>query len=654
MIKTPPPPPPPHHHHHQQQQSSAASTMTMPRRRPVGAATSQPRPVEPPLPPTSPADSLASLLSAYSRKETDQPESDSSVSSSLRPSQDKDRPTLSGDRNYRSADQMQSTNPSLITISRPPSSPPPHRPASPANPQDDQAPRGLAILPAPPPKGHQSGRRIPSPPQSQPPVSDLAAPSPTRAEIWRRRPHVIDRSRDPPLLKLDHSHGSTVASSSASNAPLRLSRTAPSSPLSSPPPPPPPAKWRTDGLVGLPGRNVRPPPKEQREQPAETLSMAEGVSGKLRRIKASLHRARSAGKNMGRSKEEEASPPPTVPRRPPTPEYQREDLGPAAAVAAPVETVASPVTPASSAASAKDAPTQTSSQKLLPPSPPRYELEPGPEPARSISRKKVPPPSTRGLATAASMQDLRTDDRLPTVRRTSPGQESVRQQRRPVRQPSETRAEGPMKPVVQRPEGPRREMSRCEGQPVEVPKREAPRGEGQRPETARPDMQRAPDRPRRPTIDSGSRIVQSETQGPLYRGRDGTLYPEMRNLREPDPMASYFPTQTERLPELGPVIPARPLRDSHFNCYQDHRTMNRRLNRNYPLTCQTCDKADTEDRWSCTFCHLRICESCLQQLNRHQRVLRRLVDELASNTPLSLSSMSRPESDLGPQAVVAN
>ncbi|RCI16147.1 hypothetical protein L249_2139 [Ophiocordyceps polyrhachis-furcata BCC 54312] len=171
---------------------------------------------------------------------------------------------------------------------------------------------------------------------------------------------------------------------------------------------------------------------------------------------------------------------------------------------------------------------------------------------------------------------------------------------------------------------------------------------GPRSVSSRLDLQRQDtERPRRPTMDGDPRLVQSETQGLLFRGRDGTLYPEMKVTREPHESASYFPVQTDKLSELGAVIPAGPLKDSHYGCYQGHRTMNRRQNRNYPLTCQTCDKADTEDRWACIFCNLRICEACMRALNGHHRVLRRLVDELALNTPLSLSSMSRPGSAVG-------
>ena len=106
----------------------------------------------------------------------------------------------------------------------------------------------------------------------------------------------------------------------------------------------------------------------------------------------------------------------------------------------------------------------------------------------------------------------------------------------------------------------------------------------------------------------------------------------MRVTREPDPQASYFPIQAERLPPVDTIFSSVPLKDSHYNCYQGHRTMNRRTNRNYPLTCQTCEKPDAEDRWVCTFCHLRICESCFTTLNGRQRNLGQLVQEIKQQT----------------------
>ncbi|UNI14330.1 hypothetical protein JDV02_000968 [Purpureocillium takamizusanense] len=483
-----------------------------------------------------------------------------------------------------------------------------------------------------------------SKPPQQPASSDLPTPSPPRTELWRRRPHKSEASRELPGLKLDHSHGSTAATAPPPQplppaAPFSAARPEPAdktpkssqhttiravtSPSSSPSrvsPPRPPA------VVGLPGRNVRPAaklqPKLQQQQTQKSQqsqnhdqvvaaqAMGNGES-KLNRIKGSLqkqqHRLRkTSSSSPGR---DVASGAPTTndnkdhggPRlaalRPPTPEYHKEDVKSAPAA---TDTFVSPASPASSSPSPVSLPAD--SAKILPSQPPQ-----------SSSRTGLTPsaPSIHG---AASLQELSSNS-------------------------------------VHSPAGSRRASPATDGGSSRT--RESAESTKFPPRTSstQQNWQKVVEPQRRSAGDGDPRIVLSDTQGPLYRGRDGTLYPEMKITREFDPKAAYFPTQKTKPLEPGAVIPARPLQESHFGCYQSHRSMNRRGNRHYPLTCQTCDKADSEDRWVCTFCHLRICESCLRALNGHQRVLRRLVDELATNTPLSLSSMSRPGSALGIQTV---
>ncbi|KAJ4157992.1 uncharacterized protein LMH87_008539 [Akanthomyces muscarius] len=163
--------------------------------------------------------------------------------------------------------------------------------------------------------------------------------------------------------------------------------------------------------------------------------------------------------------------------------------------------------------------------------------------------------------------------------------------------------------------------------------------------SSNPSRARTPQR--RPPSDP--RIVQTD-KGPMYRGRDGTLYPEMAILREPDPRALRFPTWKGKevaTAAADGVYTARELKASHYSCFQKHAIMNRRTNRQYPLTCQTCSKANADDRWACTFCHLRICESCFRVLDANQRDLRRLVADVGRHAPLSLSSDSRPASAFG-------
>ena len=135
----------------------------------------------------------------------------------------------------------------------------------------------------------------------------------------------------------------------------------------------------------------------------------------------------------------------------------------------------------------------------------------------------------------------------------------------------------------------------------------------------------------------------------MYKGRDGTLYPEMKEIGDPDPQAARFPQQTDELPSPGAIFKAAPLRQSHFKCYQNHKTMLRRPNRRYPLACQTCQKEDAEDRFSCNFCYVRICKACLGAFEAKQRDLQAFMEEQprSHDRTLSLSSPTRRGSALG-------
>ncbi|TID02523.1 hypothetical protein CH35J_004281 [Colletotrichum higginsianum] len=103
------------------------------------------------------------------------------------------------------------------------------------------------------------------------------------------------------------------------------------------------------------------------------------------------------------------------------------------------------------------------------------------------------------------------------------------------------------------------------------------------------------------------------------------------NLPPADPRASYFPTQGSEPPSPGIVYKALPLKESMLDCYVRHRVMDRTRNRNYALTCQTCGRADTEDRFKCQFCYVRMCAACLHIFNGHRRDLRKLVAHLEGN-----------------------
>jgi hypothetical protein len=302
-------------------------------------------------------------------------------------------------------------------------------------------------------------------------------------------------------------------------------------------------------------------------------------SSKLNRLKGKLHLHRR-GKSSGDTSKSSSTPRPGA-NRPPTPEYQKEDIKTPV-----VDSFVSPLSPASS-----------------------------PEPAAQVS-PEIPTDATSIFPQAQTQEHLRstgsiTRKAVQVPRLPSPSED------KPVSVSPEAAS---LPPSVTDSRGSRGSSGSDTAvhqvqPPTEVSNRFPPRHSSVR--------SNAP--PRQSAVEHDPRLVPSESQGPLYRGRDGTLYPEMKVLQEPDPRAAYFPKQSESPIPEGTIFKAPPLKKSHFNCYHGHKTMNRRTNRYYPLTCQTCDKSDVEDRWTCSFCHLRICEHCVKKLNNSGNDLRRLV-----------------------------
>lgn len=537
--------------------------------------------------PPSPADSLSSLLSAYSRI-PDEPASGgttTATSSMCSASETSASPPLDGTRSEwtaaappKPASKAQPTPPWFDAELPPPPPPPPPPPHDDAKQLQHQ---------------HNHEKQLPPPPPAPEPQprADPVTPPTAQPELWRRRSVKTDTGRAHlPGLKLNHSHGSTAPGPVPFSLPRKPLNKPSSPPLPPPPPPPPEQQPRTPSrspVVGLPGRNVRPAAKQQGSPPpqhqpvSDTQTMGHAPSS-LSQIKNAVRRNRSSVD--GATSKTSHTPRPGA-QRPPTPEYHKDD----AKTTSPAEVLVSPVSPAPSES-------PRLAQTLSGPKTAPLQDSVGRPDQAPIPRKSLPStaPSLPGTASLPNLRD---------ALHSSANGQTVSARQRPLD-----------------PTGPGRSGDSTLPSPMSVTS-DAPL--------------------------SGPDCASPGAPSPHYRGRDGTLYAEMRVTREPDPRATYFPAQTDKPYAPDTIISSRPPQDSHFSCYQNHKTMNRRSNRNCPLTCQTCDKADTEDRWVCSFCYLRICDSCMRALNGHQRVLRRLVDELAVSTPLSLSSLSRPGSALG-------
>ncbi|EXF85785.1 hypothetical protein CFIO01_09475 [Colletotrichum fioriniae PJ7] len=272
-------------------------------------------------------------------------------------------------------------------------------------------------------------------------------------------------------------------------------------------------------------------------------------------------------------------------QRLPTPDYEKEDVKTPV-----VETIVSPVSPASS-----------------------------PEPGREQSNESKPPIPRK----AVTARNLHNAQSLPQMRADGP----VTSSEAP---PTITRdfAVSPVSPDPQN----------------QLPPRAAPNKQQQQQQQQREYVPYAP----APGFAQGDMRPASRDQRP---NQEPVEYRELKvkDLPPADPRASFFPMQGSEPPSPGMIYKALPLKESMLDCYVKHRTMDRTRNRNYALTCQTCGKADTEDRYKCQFCYVRMCASCLQIFNSNRRDLRKLMAHLEGN-PQSGGSQERPLTAAGIEA----
>ncbi|KAG5913256.1 hypothetical protein E4U42_001321 [Claviceps africana] len=599
--------------------SSTASVMIP--RRPVGA------PLHPPALPTliappepSPTDSICSLLSAYAREPDDSLSSGNTyttVSSSNRIPDSGNSSSAATDAFPAGRGQtVQTQSASAMTSS--------HRHIS--GPGD-------GCPPAPPPKGDLDKLNSQPKPLPEAPEPDQTASS--SSPLWKRRPPTAGKNKELPDLKLNVSYRSTASISSIRTAVIRTSSdtitgsiVGPEDPGGQHTPPRPPVK-------GLPGRDIRVAGKGK--PPDQPPCLARSVGSVASRVNRLKHKWATSAKV---SEKLNGIPPAarSDSMRPPTPEYRKGDADPPST---PSVNDAKPASPVSVSGSSREGAAQATRPTDL-------SQVPAPQPflpsALPLERDAKP-------ANSLHVADLNS---IPRRKQLSAAPE--------LRLAPST---SPADLGQKRSSPPYDKASAATRWPVPAPTaRGRNRGPSKSPDSAsnhfyvsgRDSVGVVPASTRRPGVASGGhdpRIVYSDTQEAMYRGRHGTLYAEMKVLETPDPKASYFPKQTDEPLEPGTVIASRPLNRSHFDCFHKHKTMNRRSNRNYSLTCQTCDKADTEDRWVCTFCHLRICDGCLRAFNGHQRVLQSLVDQLGMSTRLSSSSLPRSESATGVEAELA-
>lgn len=560
------------------------------------------------LPLKSPSESLSSILSAYSRSSTASVvrSSDGTAYSAVEPhahnEHDKSESQIASSASNHEVKESVST----IADSFPP--PPPRK-----SPADGKQTSASSTPPPPPSKDNASQAERPStPPKPLQVGPELGAPSPPRQQIWRRR--SIKGSRELPDLRLDYSHGSTASTSTISTITQK--------PLPIPKPSPIEGSPADPGSGSAQGKREAAPEPPAKEGP----TMGSG-SSKIDRLKKKFHVSHRSDDTTKSSKSNGSAP---VVNRPPTPEYQREEEKTPV-----INSFVSPVSPASSPEIHQGASSNIS--KDLPQQPP---VETAKIQAKPPSRKAVPAPNLPALQPTKSMPDLKKKGPSPTHEPMPPMSAQPPSGRNsPAPGPHPSSGRNSPAPCPHPPRG--RQPGRPSGPPGAYPP--SSRASSARP-SSRGSVRPGP-RPRAPEED---RWTRSPTGGMCYRGRDGTLYPEMK-AGEPDPKALNFPLASAEIPEDGTVFKPVTIKQSHYNCYHRHKSMLRRANRRYPLACQVCDKGDTDDRFACTFCHLRLCEPCLKAFDTKGRDLHALMQDPPVSGTLSLSSPTRPGTALGLQ-----
>lgn len=565
---------------------SAPPKMAIPRR-PIGKLSANPPP--PPLKspqqpspsqaPPSPSDSLSSILSAYSR---------SSGESLVRSPYEANSSALQSEANTAPSHQVPLANTKTGTLESAPTQ----------QQQQYDAPKLPAKDPRPPPLPSKDTKyhlpatpapvRKPVPEKKLPELNSSSPQSQSQQQqqpqLWRRRSSKAERNLELADLKLLSSHGSTAATQSTA-APLQQAQQEARSDglkISTTP------NWQSGSTSSAnpAGQDVQQ--TSAPEQMPDTPTMG-GSSSKFNRLKDKLHLHRRGKSSNDTTKSPPAQRPGT--HRPPTPEYQKEDIKTPI-----VDSIVSPLSPASSPEPAAQVSPELPDD-IPQISPPQQNQEPL-RYTGSITRKAIPTPKL------PSPVEDKSSSVSPSLKNSSPPAGSLPPSLTNSRGSGGSSGSDTAVPQVQ--------------SLAEVPSRFPPRDSSTRSNVP----------PRQLAAEHDPRLVSSDSQGPLYRGRDGTLYPEMKVMQEYDPQVAYFPKQSESPLAEGTIFKAPPLKKSHFFCYHGHKTMNRRTNRYYPLTCQTCDKSDVEDRWTCSFCHLRICEHCVRKLNNSGNDLRRMVDSL--------------------------
>jgi hypothetical protein len=596
-----------------------------------------PAPVSPIGLSPSPAGSFSSLLSAYSNHTS---------SSTPRTSTNSTTDITSAKGSYLAVSPGDQIRGSGVTS---PDGPGPARSLSGRNAREQNAHEqrtragGEQELPPPPPL--KDVNRPLTPPvalklQTQPvhspadthSPSPLTNTSPKQDQLWRRRSLKAEKNLAVPQLKLVSSNGSTAAPNHNPSANGTTQATAGPQPLHSATT----TTTRTDSPAAaavtrvpvprgvdaaFPGRNIRPvPSRQQVVSPIEHKDMGQKASHVARDLAPHGRSNEAVKKSPKPTQASTVSPTKPLPSMPspnpvvrlPTPEYELSDVKNAI-----VETIVSPVSPASS----PDLPTEPKSAGIP---------KPATETENPIRHAKSSP------ALAARPAFAGAAGRLPLGLPGSPAATRDRALDQPGQSPGVSRRE---------PTGP---------SPLAFAKQKEPV-----PQASRPNEQRtvsengstASDETLKPSMPSFGAATYQQIQVPLAPPSEGTVTEEPETTDHPG--AALFPRNWYKPLPADTVMDARPLESKHFKCLTQHRYMTTARQRVNAIACRTCGNKDRHaDAHICSACSLNICTRCNAKLRRARGDLEQLLVELqekaateGEEVPQVARETARPDSE---------
>jgi len=489
--------------------------------------------------------------------------------------------------------------------------------------------------------------------------------SPTSPQIWRRRSLKSSQNLEVTSLKLDTNYNSKADSrslnaSAASQTPI--AQNSPARPLQPP------------FVYGLPGKDIRPaatknrilqaakeenpqdgqpqlqqqsptqpqvPPKRPNEAPAmgSKISMLKEKFQK-RREENSPQQTHFPPRSASRKLPPVVKSPASSNNRPPTPEYTKHE------VEVPVaDRIVSPVSPAASPELPKYEQPSEAAPRAAPPGRATYAAnEPAQQELQPVARKPV---SERDLHAVRSLPKMHP----PAVSQTN-GEKPPpvsNEYATPGVQDAETREE-------QQGAAPAREQQ-FEQTPRFPPRTTSIRHPGGR----QPNLNTSVSmQEMRPSSRSRGQYQAYQAGMPVDEGSqfgkrsDQTIYRETNqdDLPPPDPRAAYFPLKNDQGEPINPpmspstVFKAPKLTTAHYECFARHSQMVVSRNKAYSLSCQACNVEDSEMRWQCSWCRLRICGRCVRALQKLDKDLSKLLDYVEKNPPGSGLS-SRPSTSSG-------